>query len=130
MDRMLPIDMGTDAAPAQGPEKRLLVKDHVRDLVASGALRRGSRVPSILELSRSLSVAKNTVIAALDELCGEGVLEARPRQGFFVRSVRRRERARETRLKDLEIDRVAHGMASILVQSGEDFVPLGSGTAA
>lgn len=136
---MTTLTMGTDGAAPQGPEKRLSVKEHVRDLVASGALRRGSRVPSILELSRSLSVAKNTVIAALDELCGEGLLEARPRQGFFVRSVRRRERARETRLSDLEgygttpdheIDRVAHGMASILVNSGDDFVPIGSGTAA
>ncbi len=127
---MLPISMGTETAPPQGPEKRLLVEEHVRDLVASGALRRGSRVPSILELSRTLSVAKNTVIAALDELCGQGLLEARPRQGFFVRSVRRRERARETRLTDLEIDRVAHGMASILVHSGDGFIPLGSGTAA
>ncbi len=126
---MLPVAMGTDVGP-QGPEKRLLVKEHVRDLVASGALRRGSRVPSILELSRALAVAKNTVIAALDELCGEGLLEARPRQGFFVRSVRRRERARATRLTDLEIDRVAHGMASILVNSGDGFIPIGSGTAA
>ena len=116
---MIPVTMGTEPAQPQAPEKRVLVQEHVRDLVASGALRRGSRVPSILELSRSLGVAKNTVIAALDELCGEGLLEARPRQGFFVRSVRRRERARETRLTDLEIDRVAHGMASILVHSGQ-----------
>ncbi len=179
---MIPTPMGTDSGPAQGPSMRVLVQEHVRDLVASGALRRGSRVPSILELSRSLAVAKNTVIAALDELCGEGLLEARPRQGFFVRTVRRRERARETRLADLdfaaadrasasfapnrdldaaaadrasasfapdrdvgaadrasasfapnpkrEIDRVAHGMASILVHSGDGFVPIGSGTAA
>src|SRR5690242_14633876 len=83
--------MGTEAlsfasaadgrAPLAG-EKRREVKQHVEALVASGALRRGSRVPSIIELSRALDVAKNTVIAALDELCGEGVLEARERQGF------------------------------------------------
>lgn len=125
-------EMGTDTASAEGAQasKRLEVKRHVIDLVVSGTLGRGSRVPSILELARTLEVAKNTVIAALDELCGEGVLEARERQGFFVRSVRRRERARETRLGDLELDRVAHGMASILVQSGEGYVPLGGGTAA
>lgn len=127
---MLGTPLGTDAGAAQGAEKRLLVKEHVRELIAGGGLRRGSRVPSILELSRSLGVAKNTAIAALDELCGEGVLEARPRQGFFVRSVRQRGRARETRLSDLEVDRVAHGMASILVHSGDHFVPIGSGTAA
>ncbi len=128
--------VGTEAAAADGAQarKRLGVKKHVIDLVVGGALGRGSRVPSILELSRTLDVAKNTAIAALEELCDEGVLEARERQGFFVRGVRRRERARETRLSDLAtdfaIDRVAHGMASILVQSGEGYVPLGSGTAA
>lgn len=113
-----------------GAAKRLLVKQHVQALLDSGALRRGARLPSILELSRSLDVAKNTVIGALDELCGEGILEARERQGFFVKSARRRDRARETRLEDLAFDRTAHGMATILVESGEGFVSIGSGTAA
>jgi DNA-binding transcriptional MocR family regulator len=130
---MPPQIMGTETplpSPLAPASKRLDVKRHVVELIASGALRRGSRVPSILELARLLGVAKNTVIGALNELCDVGVLEARERQGFFVRTVRRRERAKETRLIDLEINRVAHGMASILVQSGEDFVPIGSGTAA
>src|SRR4051812_44199430 len=125
--------MGTEMiqAGAESPgQKRSLVKQHVRELIDRGALRRGSRLPSILELSRALDVAKNTVIGALDELAGEGVLEARERQGFFVRSERRRERARATRLTDLAVDRVAHGMATILVQSGDGFVTIGSGTAA
>ena len=122
--------VGTAVERAREPgDKRREVKAHVESLVASGVLRRGIRVQSILYLARALDVAKNTVIAALDELCGEGVLEARERQGFFVRTVTRRERARPTRLLDLEIDRVAHGMASILVQRGDDFVPIGSGTA-
>lgn len=110
--------------------KRAVVKRHVHALLDAGLLRRGSRLPSILELSRALDLAKNTVIGALDELCGEGILEARERQGFFVKSARRRDRARETRLTDLAADRVAHGMATILVESGDDFVPIGSGTAA
>src|SRR5580698_7874180 len=125
--------MGTesgDLAEQAGLPKRVAVKRHVRALIDAGVLRRGARLPSILELARSLDVAKNTVIGALDELCGEGVVEARERQGFFVRGGRRRARARETRLSDLETDRVAHGMATILVESGEGFVPIGSGTAA
>ena len=119
--------MGTEESSSSG-NKRDSVKSHVTDLVASGALRRGSRVPSILELTTQLDVAKNTVIAALDELCGEGVLEARPRLGFFVKSARRREPARPTRLSDLEMDRVAHGMASILVPDESDYVGIGNGT--
>jgi DNA-binding transcriptional MocR family regulator len=116
-----------EQAPAQ---RRLAVKRHVRALVEQGVLRRGSRLPSILELARTLDVAKNTVIGALDELCGEGVLEARERQGFFVRSERRREKARATRLTDLAVDRTAHGMATILVEGGDGFVTIGAGTAA
>lgn len=125
--------MGTELTRDSGPsiaQKRGEVKRHIQGLIDAGVLRRGSRVPSILELARALDVAKNTVIGALDELCGEGVLEARERQGFYVRAGRRRDRARETRLTDLEADRVAHGMATVLVESGDDFLPIGSGTAA
>ncbi len=125
--------MGTanvDGVGENGAGKRATVKQHVQALIDSGALRRGARLPSILELTRTLDVAKNTVISALDELCGEGVLEARERQGFFVKSARRRDRAQATRLEDLAFDRVAHGMATILVESGDGFVPIGSGTTA
>lgn len=127
------VPMGTEAGALPeipAAQRREEVKRHVRGLIDAGTLRRGSRLPSILELSRTLGVAKNTVIAALDQLAGEGVLEARERQGFFVRSERRRERARATRLTDLAADRVAHGMATILVQGGEGFVTIGAGTAA
>jgi DNA-binding transcriptional MocR family regulator len=127
--------MGTDEALAV-PSRRETVRVHVRGLVASGVLRRGSRVPSIVELTRALDVGKNTVVAALDDLCGEGVLEARERQGFFVRGVGAiaakgaHGRAAATRLSDLSIDAVAHGMATVLGQSADDFVTIGSGTTA
>ncbi|HEX7667193.1 MAG TPA: PLP-dependent aminotransferase family protein [Polyangiaceae bacterium] len=111
--------------------RRAAVEAHVRSLLASGALRRGSRLPSILELARTLGVAKNTVIDALDRLCTEGILESRERQGFFVRSAPRVARSKPTRIADLRVDAVAHGMATILVQTGgggEDLVTVGSGT--
>jgi DNA-binding transcriptional MocR family regulator len=116
--------------------RRDLVKGHVRGLVASGVLRRGSRVPSIVELTRVLDVGKNTVVGALDDLCAEGLLEARERQGFFVRTTAPSgrdagaKRAMATRLADLRLDAVAHGMATVLGQSSEDFVTIGSGTTA
>lgn len=129
--------MGTDGViPAGGGSRRDAVKAHVKELVASGALRRGSRVPSIVELTRALDVGKNTVVAALDNLCGEGVLEARERQGFFVRTqggaarAASSRRATATRLADLRLDAVAHGMATVLGQSSDDFVTIGSGTTA
>lgn len=121
-------------------EKREQVVRHVQTLIARGALRRGSRVPSILDLTRRLGVGKNTVIGALEELTRQGLLEARPRLGFFVRTSRRVERARRTRLSDLRADKVGHGMATILVRDegradgrGErdevdELVAIGSGT--
>jgi DNA-binding transcriptional MocR family regulator len=102
----------------------------VRRLVDSGALRRGSRVPSIAELTRALDVGKNTVVVALSDLCSDGLLESRERLGFFVRSAPMRERARRTRIADLRLDAVAHGMATILVQSADGLVTVGSGTTA
>ena len=84
--------------------RRAAVEAHVRSLLASGALRRGSRLPSILELARTLGVAKNTVIDALDRLCTEGILESRERQGFFVRSAPRVARSKPTRIADLRVD--------------------------
>ena len=126
MWRSMQSAMGTESS---GSPRRELVVGHVRGLLASGALRRGSRLPSILELARTLGVAKNTVIDALDALCTEGILESRERQGFFVRSAPRIARSKPTRIADLRVDAVAHGMATILVQSGgEDFVTVGSGT--
>jgi DNA-binding transcriptional MocR family regulator len=132
-----PVAMGTEAGGIDGRgSRRDVVKGHLRGLLASGALRRGSRVPSIVELTRALDVGKNTVVAALDDLCGEGLLEARERQGFFVRSTAPGGRggaarpATATRLADLRLDAVAHGMATVLGQSSDDFVTIGSGTTA
>ena len=126
--------MGTERfGSTPGTSRRDAVKSHILALLASGALRRGSRVPSIVELTRALVVGKNTVVAALDDLCGEGVLEARERQGFFVRTTAtaaRATRASATRLADLRLDAVAHGMATVLGQSNDDFVTIGSGTTA
>lgn len=124
MWRSMQSGMGTETG-----SRRDVVVAHVKSLLASGALRRGSRVPSILDLAKTLGVAKNTVIDALDQLCTEGVLESRERQGFFVRSAPRVARSKPTRIADLRVDAVAHGMATILVQSGgEDLVTVGSGT--
>ena len=99
-------------------------------LVQSGTLRRGSRVPSIAELTRALDVGKNTVVLALSDLCGDGMLESRERLGFFVRSAPVRQLAKRTRIADLRVDAIAHGMATILVQNAEGLVTVGSGTTA
>lgn len=124
--------MGTETTPLKNARtsQRARVKSHVTMLVETGTLRRGSRVPSIAELVRALDVGKNTVVLALSDLCTSGLLESRERLGFFVRSAPVRERARRTRIADLRLDAIAHGMATILVQNAEGLVTVGSGTTA
>jgi GntR family transcriptional regulator/MocR family aminotransferase len=58
-----------------------------RDLVAAilkGALPAAARLPSSRTLARQLSVARNTVSAAYQQLADDGFIEARPRSGFVV----------------------------------------------
>jgi GntR family transcriptional regulator len=58
--------------------------DQVRQGVARGRLRPGSRLPSVRVLSRELVVNPNTVARAYSELEREGVLHTRQGLGVFV----------------------------------------------
>ena len=58
--------------------------DQVRQAVARGRLRPGTRLPSVRALSRELVVNPNTVARAYTELEREGVLNTRQGLGVFV----------------------------------------------
>ncbi len=57
----------------------------VEDQVRRGVLRGGERAPSLRSLSRHERVSIGTVLEAYARLEGRGILEARPRSGFYVR---------------------------------------------
>jgi GntR family transcriptional regulator / MocR family aminotransferase len=63
-------------------EKQLL--DQWRSAIFSGRLPGGSRLASSRSLAHDLGINRNTVIAALEQLLAEGVLEARRGSGTFV----------------------------------------------
>jgi len=63
----------------------LQVVDQVRAAAASGALRAGEALPSIRPLAEELRVNRNTVAKAYGELESQGVIEAVPGKGCFVR---------------------------------------------
>ncbi|MFZ2649683.1 MAG: PLP-dependent aminotransferase family protein [Burkholderiaceae bacterium] len=46
----------------------------------------GARLPSVRECARRHNVSPSTVVAAYDQLQAQGMIEARRRRGFFVRS--------------------------------------------
>jgi DNA-binding transcriptional MocR family regulator len=61
------------------------VAGRVADLVEKGVYNYGERVPSVRELSREMEVSTTTVVEAYRLLEDQGVLEARPQSGYYVK---------------------------------------------
>ena len=59
----------------------------LRDLILSGSLRAGHRLPATRTLARDLGIARATVIDAFDQLVSEGLLQSRIGAGTFVSQV-------------------------------------------
>src|SRR5262249_47444095 len=56
----------------------------ITDLVDSGTLIPGARVPSLREITRQRRVSLSTALQAYRALEDRGVLQARPQSGFYV----------------------------------------------
>lgn len=63
----------------------LQVADNVAELISTGSLRMGDRVPSVRRLSRQQKVSVPTILRAYMELESRRLIEARPKSGFYVR---------------------------------------------
>jgi DNA-binding transcriptional MocR family regulator len=64
----------------------LALAEHTEQLIAQGILRAGERLPSIRETCRTRHVSPITVTQAYYLLESRGLIEARPRSGYFVRA--------------------------------------------
>jgi len=60
--------------------------EHTASLIANGVLRAGERLPSIRDACRAHGVSPITVTQAYYQLESRGLIEARPRSGYFVRA--------------------------------------------
>ncbi|MCL2896787.1 MocR-like pyridoxine biosynthesis transcription factor PdxR [Brenneria tiliae] len=58
--------------------------DTIRLAILDGALAAGCRLPSSRDLAGELSLSRNTVLAAYEQLLAEGFIEARTGSGTFV----------------------------------------------
>ena len=58
----------------------------VSSMIGDGTLLAGERVPSVRELSRQRCLSISTVVQAYHLLEDRGLIEARPRSGYFVRA--------------------------------------------
>lgn len=61
------------------------VADRVEGLISDGTLRPGDRIPSVRKLHGQWSVSVSTVLEAYRLLEDRGLVEARPKSGYFVR---------------------------------------------
>lgn len=68
----------------QGDAVYAQVAQQLRQLIASGALARGTAIPSVRQLARDLGVSLNTVARAYRLLEAEGFLLIRDRSGVTV----------------------------------------------
>src|ERR1043166_1840350 len=75
-------------APAASPLYEQ-VAQKIEQLIRNGTLRAGDRIPSVRRASRQHGVSVTTVIQAYLALENRGLIEARPKSGFFVRSLPR-----------------------------------------
>ncbi len=62
--------------------------DELAAAIAAGLLRAGERLPSVRESCRRRGISPATVFQAYARLEGDGLIEARPRSGFYVRAAR------------------------------------------
>ena len=74
------------------------VKDSLRQLILSGALPAGEKLPSVREQAMSLSINPNTIQRAYRELEAEGYICSVPGRGSFVRQDDTAARARRAEL--------------------------------
>ena len=58
--------------------------DELRTAILSGQLRAGTRLPSTRELASDLSVSRNTVMNAFEQLLAEGYVEGQVGSGTYV----------------------------------------------
>ena len=61
------------------------VASHIAALIGRGTLRPGDRLPSVRRLSRQEGVSIATVLLAYVHLENQGLIEARPQSGHYVR---------------------------------------------
>lgn len=78
------LSLSVDSGSAVAPFEQLRVQ--VRDLVTSGSLAPGARLPTVRQLAAELALAPNTVARTYRELESDGIIETRGRNGSFIAS--------------------------------------------
>ena len=65
----------------------LRVYNYYKELISSGKLTAGAKLPSIRRCAQELEVSRTTVEAAYLQLAAEGYVVAKPQSGFYASSL-------------------------------------------
>jgi DNA-binding transcriptional regulator YhcF (GntR family) len=84
---------------AASPARYRQVADRIRALITNGGIQPGEAVPTPRAVSKTLGVARDTVVRAYRKLEAEGLIKARPRDGFIVNHTRKQLEQRQRALK-------------------------------
>jgi len=71
-------------SPLKSPKKSQQIVQQIRQLITSGNLKAGNKLPATRSIATDLNVARGTVITALDILIAEGLLISKTGSGTFV----------------------------------------------
>lgn len=74
------------------------IKDNVRQLVVSGALKKDEKLPSVRDMAASLAINPNTIQRAYRELESEGYIYTLSGKGTFVAEVNHSNQFRQQEL--------------------------------
>ncbi|HOT62757.1 MAG TPA: GntR family transcriptional regulator [Treponemataceae bacterium] len=76
---------------ASGHPKFLQIANRLRELIDSGKLGLGDRLPSVNQVIAHFGVSRDTAVKAYQELKNQGIVESTPNKAFFVSNVLLRE---------------------------------------
>lgn len=110
-----------------------VLADDIQTLIRRGTLRPGDRVPSVRKYSTQKGVSISSVLQAYRMLEDQGVLEARPQSGFYVRH-RRRQQPQEPQRSQPPASAAEVSIASLILEvldhlSNREMAPLGNALA-
>lgn len=84
--KVTPEELGRINDAGEKP-KYLQIADRIRELIDSGRLALGDRLPSVNEIIAHFQVSRDTAVKAYQELKDRGIIEATPNKACFVSNV-------------------------------------------
>ena len=87
---------------------QIQIREQLVSAILDDIIRPNQALPSSRELSKELSVARNTIVLAYDELESEGYLKAISRKGYFVEG-------------DIHLGSVKNSKSSIVLESNPEW---------